>query len=58
MDESEWVLRRLSRAVGPMPADLTAKVKELIRLEFAAESVPGGAHFLKGATDRSAEGEC
>ncbi|WP_158845446.1 hypothetical protein [Streptomyces sp. NRRL WC-3742] len=44
MDESEETLQRLSQAIGPMPADLTAKVKQLIQQATAEGSAAGNAH--------------
>ncbi|MFJ3788863.1 hypothetical protein [Kitasatospora sp. NPDC090091] len=40
MDDSEQALERLSRAIGPMPTDLTAKVKQAIRQSLAAAPAP------------------
>lgn len=41
MDESEETLQRLSQAIGPVPAELTAKVKQLIRQATAENGAPG-----------------
>ncbi|MQS15563.1 hypothetical protein F7Q99_25645 [Streptomyces kaniharaensis] len=56
MDESEQTLRRLSRAIGPVPADLTAKVKHLIQQATTTESAQGAGagsdeETLSGAPD-------
>ncbi|MFC5891129.1 hypothetical protein RMN57_34685 [Kitasatospora sp. CM 4170] len=40
MDDSEQALERLSRAIGPMPADLTAKVKQAIRQSIGEPPAP------------------